>query len=47
MSASARGFTQVKNNINEIDLKEYEVNYKKAKKAVEKNSTNDYYVCYY
>lgn len=35
-SASAHSFAQVKNKINKIDLKEYETNYKKAKKALEK-----------
>ena len=44
---SARGFTRIKNDINNMDLKEYEDSYKKAKNALEKNSTNDYYVCYY
>lgn len=43
----ARMFSSVKNTINEMDLKEYEYSYKKAKKALEKDSTTDYYVCYY
>ena len=46
-SETARSFTKIKNEINEIDLKEYEKSYKKAKRAIEKNSTSDYYVCYY
>ena len=28
-------------------MKEYEKSYKKAKRAIEKNSTSDYYLCYY
>ena len=47
ISETARSFTKIKNEINEIDLKEYEKSYKKAKRAIEKNSTSDYYVCYY
>ena len=47
ISETARSFTEIKNEINEIDLKEYEKSYKKAKRAIEKNSTSDYYVCYY
>ena len=44
---SARSFVGVKNGINEIDLNEYENSYKKAKKALEKNKTDAYYVCFY
>lgn len=47
MNESARGITDVKNRINKIDLNEYENSYRKAKKAIEKDSTNDFYVCYY
>jgi hypothetical protein len=47
ISETARSFTKIKNEINEIDLKEYEKSYKKAKRAIEKNSTSDYYICYY
>lgn len=47
ISETARSFTKIKNDINKMDLEEYEKSYKKAKKAIEKNSTNDYYICYY
>ena len=43
----SRMFSLTKNIVNEMDLKEYEESYKKAKKALEKNSSSDYYVCYY
>lgn len=46
-SNSARMFSEAKNNANEMDLKEYVDSYQKAKKALEKNSSTDYYVCYY
>ena len=46
-SNNARMFRDVKNTVNEMDLKEYEDSYKKAKKALEKDSSTDYYVCYY
>lgn len=39
-------FSDAKNSANVMDLKEYEGSYKKAKKALEKNSSTDYYVCY-
>ncbi len=39
--------SNVKNTYNQMDLKEYDDSFKKAKKAIEKNSMNDYYVCYY
>ena len=32
ISEKARGFTKIKNDINKMDLKEYEKSYKKAKK---------------
>ncbi len=44
---SARIFSNTKNAINKIDLKEHEESYEKAKKALIKNSTTDYYICYY
>lgn len=44
---SARIFSEAKNAANEIDLKEYKDSYKKAKRALEKESATDYYVCYY
>ena len=40
-------FSETKNTANKIDLKEFEDSFKKAKKALEKNSSVDYYVCYY
>lgn len=40
-------FRQLKNDINAMDLNEYIENYKKAKKSIEKNSSSDYYLCYY
>ena len=40
-------FSDAKNTANEMDLKEYEDSYRKAKKALEKNSSTDYYMCYY
>lgn len=43
----ARMLSIEKNAVNEIDLKEYEESYKKAKKALIKNSSTDYYICYY
>lgn len=43
----AQMFSQAKNTINQIDLKEFENSYEKAKKAISKNSNTDYYVCYY
>ena len=46
-SVAAQPFCDLKNATNEMDLKEYIDSYKKAKKALEKNSTTDYYVCYY
>lgn len=46
LSKSGRSLREVKNYINELDLKEYENSYKKAKKALERNGTSDYYVCY-
>lgn len=33
--------------ISKMDLKEYEDSYKKAKKALEKDSSTDYHICYY
>lgn len=42
-----RAFSDLKNTANEMDLKEYIDSYKKAKKALEKNSATDYYICYY
>lgn len=36
-----------KNNVNKIDLKEYEYSYRKAKNALEKKCSTDYYICYY
>ncbi len=47
MNKTARDFIKIKNDINKMDLNEYEKSYKKAKKAIEKNGANDYYVCYY
>ena len=44
---AARMFSDAKNMANKMDLKEYEHSYKKAKKALEKDSSTDYYVCYY
>ena len=44
---AARMFSNAKNTANEMDLKEYEDIYKKAKKALKKDSSTDYYVCYY
>ena len=46
-SVHAQTFGEMKNVINEMDLKEYIDSYKKAKKALDKNSTSDYHVCYY
>lgn len=43
----ARIYSDAKNIVNKLDLKEYGDSYKKAKKALEKDSTTDYYVCYY
>ena len=40
-------FSGAKNTANKMDLKEYEDSYKKAKKALEKDSSTDYYVFYY
>ena len=47
ISDEAQGLRNAKNTTNEMDLKEYVNSYKKAKKALEKNSSTDYYVCYY
>ena len=47
MNESAHGIVDVKNAINKIDLNEYENSYRKAKKAIKKNNTNAYYICYY
>lgn len=44
---AARMFSDAKNAANEMDLKEYVDSYKKTKKALEKGSSIDYYVCYY
>ncbi len=38
---------RVKNETNTLDLNEYVENYKKTKKSIDKNSTSDYYLCYY
>lgn len=38
---------RVKNETNTLDLNEYIESYKKAKKSIDKNSTSDYYLCYY
>lgn len=46
-SNNASIFSEVKNNVNELDLKEYEDSFKKAKRALEKSDNSDYYVCYY
>lgn len=46
-SPGARTICDIKNDINKIDLQEYMASYKKAKKALEKNSDREYYVCYY
>lgn len=43
----ASGFCQAKNYINDLDLKEYLNSYNKAKNAIAKNHTSDYYVCYH
>lgn len=43
----AQTFSEAKNYANNLDLKEYESSYNKAKKALEKKDTNAYYVCYY
>lgn len=43
-SDDIRMFSNAKNTANEMDLKEYIDSYKKA---LEKNSSTDYYVCYY
>ncbi len=40
-------FSDGKNYINQMDLEEYHNEYIKAKKAVEKKSRGEYYVCYY
>lgn len=37
----------MKTDISNIDLREYIKGYQKAKKALEKNRTSEYYVCYY
>jgi len=44
---TARMFSHAKNAANEMDLKEYEDSYRKAKRALEKGSSTDYYICYY
>lgn len=47
MNNDASEICQAKNYVNNLDLKEYVKGYNKAKKAIEKNSDRDYYVCYY
>ena len=47
ISDTAQMFSNAKNAANEMDLKEYEDSYKKAKKALKKDNSTDYYVCYY
>ena len=40
-------FLGYKNMVSKLDLNEFEKGFQKAKKAINKNSTNDYYLCYY
>lgn len=40
-------FLDVKTEISKIDLKEYIAGYHKAKKAIERDRTSEYYVCFY
>ena len=47
MNNDASEICQAKNYVNNLDLNEYIKGFKKAKKAIEKNSGNDYYICYY
>ena len=47
MNPVAEIFTQAKKEASKLDIKEFNDSYKKAKKAIEKNYENDYYVCYY
>lgn len=44
---AAQIFRDAKNTVNKMDLKEYEDSYRKAKKALEKGKSKDYYVCFY
>ncbi|MBQ3136892.1 MAG: hypothetical protein IJB74_05345 [Clostridia bacterium] len=46
-SPKAKIISQAKNVANKMDLNEYKNSYIKAKRALEKNSETDYYVCYY
>ena len=46
-SFEARMFAEMKNGVNELDLKEYEENFEKAKRALKKDDESAYYVCYY
>lgn len=47
INQESRSFIKNKNDINKMDLEEYERSCKKAKKALDKNTTNNYYICYY
>ena len=40
-------YFDVKTEISEIDLKEYIAGYQKAKKAIERDRSSEYYVCFY
>ena len=40
-------FLGYKNMVSKLDLNGFEKGFQKAKKAINKNSTNDYYLCYY
>ena len=47
ISKTGQEVAKEKNHINELDLNAYMNSYLKAKKAIEKNSITDYYICYY
>lgn len=44
---NATDLCQSKNYVNNLDLREYIIGFNKAKKALENNTIENYYVCYY